>query len=230
MVPVKKPGRPLSACPHLHNQLCGCSSVTAAIPRKQKCYCGIGASAGPPPTIQPQPISSTITSPAKGAFRVQRPPLASKPSSRKQSYDLSNLERMDASNINIIPYQTSAAHPTLSQALRSTTAAHSSFTNGSQRPQSSAGIQSPLLQSQYPNLLFPANLSNEVYSTEYPNPQNLVIASNSSYLRHKIDGESSIAHIKASGSGSCCPAKPNISNESVAFIVHCFPNINSYHT
>jgi hypothetical protein len=65
--------------------------------------------------------------------------------------------------------------------------------------------------------LFPANLSNEVYSTEYPNPKNLVIASNSSYLRHKIDGESSIAHIKASGSGSCCPAKPNISNESVAF-------------
>src|SRR5277367_1052714 len=75
-------------------------------------------------------------------------------------------------------------------------------------------FQHPLLQSQYPNLLFPANLNNEVYSTEYPNPKNLVTASNSSYLRHKIDGGSSIAHIKASGSGSCCP---DISNESVAF-------------
>jgi len=223
MVPVKKPGRPLSACPHLHNQLCGCSSVTAAIPRKQKCHCGTGASAGPQPTAQPRPVLSAtpdIPSPTKSAFRVQKPPLASKPDGRKQSYDLSNLKRMDASNINITPYQASVTQPALSQALRnghSTTATHDSYTNGSQRPQSSAGTQNPLLQSQYPDLSFLANLTNEAYSTGYPVAGSPIVASNGSYLGHETNGESSVAHIKASSSGSYCSAKSGIKNESLTF-------------
>jgi hypothetical protein len=217
MVPVKKPGRPLSACPHLHNQLCGCSSVTAAIPRKQKCHCGSQ------PTAQPRPVLSAtpdIPSPTKSAFRVQKPPLASRPGSRKQSYDLSNLERMDASNINITLYQASATQPALSQALgngHSTASTHGSYTNGSQRPQSSAGAQDPLLQSQYPNLSFLANLTNEVYSTGYPVAGSPIVTSNGSYLGHETNGESSMVHIKASGSGSCCSAKPDIRNESLTF-------------
>ena len=223
MVPVKKPGRPLSACPHLHNQLCGCSSVTAAIPRKQKCHCGTGASAGPPPTFQPRPVLSAIPdvpSPTKVAFRVQKPPLASRPGSRKQSYDLSNLERMDPSNINITPCQTSATQPALGQTLHnghSTNATHGSYKNGSQRPQSSAGIQNPLLQSQYPDLSFPPNNTDVVYSMGYPASGSPIVASNGSYLRHETYGESSMAHMKTSGNGSCCLAKQDISNESVAF-------------
>ncbi|KAI0120988.1 hypothetical protein BJ170DRAFT_600313 [Xylariales sp. AK1849] len=39
MVPVRKPGRPLNACPHPPGVKCGCSDVTVAIPRKRRCDC-----------------------------------------------------------------------------------------------------------------------------------------------------------------------------------------------
>ncbi|CZT48168.1 related to putative copper-activated transcription factor [Rhynchosporium secalis] len=90
MVPVRKPGRPLSACPHPQDQPCGCSSVTAAIPRKQACHCSTG-------TITP---GSDIPSPTKVTFKVDK--RAGRPlSSRKQPYDPMALERMDASQLNI---------------------------------------------------------------------------------------------------------------------------------
>ncbi|KAL2067286.1 hypothetical protein VTL71DRAFT_1710 [Oculimacula yallundae] len=89
MVPVRKPGRPLSACPHPQDQPCGCSSVTAAIPRKQACHCSSIAAPG-----------SDLSSPTKLTFKIDK--RAGRPaSSRKQSYDAMALERMDASQLNI---------------------------------------------------------------------------------------------------------------------------------
>lgn len=89
MVPVRKPGRPLSACPHPQDQACGCSSVTAAIPRKQACHCSS--------SVVP---CSDLPSPTKVTFKIDK--RASRPpSSRKPSYDALGLERMDPSQINI---------------------------------------------------------------------------------------------------------------------------------
>ncbi|KAK1673020.1 hypothetical protein BDP55DRAFT_671711 [Colletotrichum godetiae] len=109
MVPVRKPGRPLSTCPHPPARGCGCGSVTAAIPRKQKCGCG-SSNAGTPaespsvikaesPASDAPPMSPTKASAA--SFRIQKS--APKAASRKQSFDPVNLERMDAANINILP-------------------------------------------------------------------------------------------------------------------------------
>ncbi|KAL3420639.1 Protein GRISEA [Phlyctema vagabunda] len=104
MVPVRKPGRPLSACPHPANQQCACGSVTAAIPRKQQCGCGTGE-----PTeaqaVEHQHINAAAIdapSPTKVTFRVQKP--SSRPASRKQSFDPSNFARMDMNSVNIVPY------------------------------------------------------------------------------------------------------------------------------
>ncbi|RDW66390.1 hypothetical protein BP6252_10025 [Coleophoma cylindrospora] len=104
MVPVRKPGRPLSACPHPANQQCACGSVTAAIPRKQQCGCGTEGSAPLAPDQQ-NSNSSLIDapSPTKVAFRVQKP--SSRPVSRKPSYDPANFARMDMSSVNILPYE-----------------------------------------------------------------------------------------------------------------------------
>ncbi|KAF4839901.1 Protein GRISEA [Colletotrichum siamense] len=112
MVPVRKPGRPLSTCPHPPARGCGCGSVTAAIPRKQKCGCG-SSTAGTPtessatssvvkaesPASDAPPMSPTKAPAA--SFRVQKP--AAKAASRKQSFDPANLERMDAAHVNILP-------------------------------------------------------------------------------------------------------------------------------
>lgn len=104
MVPVRKPGRPLSQCPHPGGQNCMCGSVTAAIPRKQGCHCG---GSGPtnmapiqliPRSSLAQGLSNPI-SPTKPSFKIQK---SSGPSSsRRQSYDPANLERMDMSSVNV---------------------------------------------------------------------------------------------------------------------------------
>jgi hypothetical protein len=111
MVPVKKPGRPLTACPHLQPHICGCSSITAAIPRKSQCGCGtpdktesVGASALP-----------EAPSPTKVHFRVQKS--SSKSASRKQSYDAGMLEKMDPSNVNIVPFQSNRPQQLIAPAL-----------------------------------------------------------------------------------------------------------------
>jgi hypothetical protein len=100
MVPVKKPGRPLSACPHIQGQACGCSGITAAIPRRQKCNCG--ALAGSSSVVQRAMASVTVDqcSPTKTAFRVQKS--TSRPSSRRQSYDHSNFTRVDVGGVSIM--------------------------------------------------------------------------------------------------------------------------------
>ncbi|KAG9237240.1 hypothetical protein BJ875DRAFT_370317 [Amylocarpus encephaloides] len=112
MVPVRKPGRPLSQCPHPGGgQSCMCGSVTAAIPRKQACRCGgegspasTTVSAATPIVPRAEPISTPdLPSPTKTSFKIQksqRPASAS----RKQSYS-SNLERMDTNSINVVPFK-----------------------------------------------------------------------------------------------------------------------------
>lgn len=122
MVPVRKPGRPLSSCPHPSSRACSCAAVTAAIPRKQRCRCGTSQ---PAPSEAPSEGTNDATSAstadvsppspsraAGSAFRVQKQASKSAPS-RKQSVDLAGLGRMDASQLNILPaysgMQTAAA-------------------------------------------------------------------------------------------------------------------------
>lgn len=121
MVPVRKPGRPLSVCPHPPQQACGCGSVTAAIPRKQTCHCGSNTHAqsaaahngvpGPGKSRSSSfdraggpPMPAEAPSPTKVTFKVQKS--SSKPSTgRKQSFDPVNFERMDMSQVNLLPYE-----------------------------------------------------------------------------------------------------------------------------
>lgn len=107
MVPVRKPGRPLSACPHPRDQPCSCGGVTAAIPRKQTCHCGTStppASAGQATPKDSLGGSTDAPSPPRPTFKVQK--TTSRPqSSRKQSFDPANFERMDVNSINILPFE-----------------------------------------------------------------------------------------------------------------------------
>ncbi|KAI1275561.1 hypothetical protein F5Y07DRAFT_409181 [Xylaria sp. FL0933] len=106
MIPVRKPGRPLSSCPHQKGKPCNCSNITAAIPRNGKCGCGTSE---PPvtdtiaPVKQEPPVSDIAPlSPTKTAsFRVQKHATPKSPS-RKQSYDISLLSQMDPNSINVI--------------------------------------------------------------------------------------------------------------------------------
>lgn len=104
MVPVRKPGRPLSACPHPQDQACGCGSVTAAIPRKQTCHCGSDPPAkGMGSHHASRSSVSSVTdlpSPTKVTFKVQKT-TSRPPSSRKQSFDPANFERMDVNQLNV---------------------------------------------------------------------------------------------------------------------------------
>ncbi|KAI0540321.1 hypothetical protein GGR58DRAFT_158979 [Xylaria digitata] len=109
MIPVRKPGRPLSSCPHQKGKPCNCNNITAAIPRNGKCGCGTSE-----PTIidiravvktEPPPSDIAPMSPTKTtSFRVQKHVTPKSPS-RKQSYDVSLLSQMDPNTINVIPNQ-----------------------------------------------------------------------------------------------------------------------------
>lgn len=107
MVPVRKPGRPLSACPHPRDRPCGCSGVTAAIPKKQTCHCGGDASSTavpdePPP--RPAEPSTVPTSPSRAAFKVQKPSARSH-QRRTSSFDVANFDRIDMSHVNMVPFE-----------------------------------------------------------------------------------------------------------------------------
>lgn len=102
MVPVRKPGRPLSTCPCPPGRPCVCGGVRVAIPKKQKCGCPTGtaketedAEKGPSPPETP-------TSPIRPSFRVTKSSCCSKPNNRKQSFDPTSLERMDPRSINVM--------------------------------------------------------------------------------------------------------------------------------
>ncbi|KAI1078934.1 hypothetical protein F5B20DRAFT_198288 [Whalleya microplaca] len=105
MIPVRRPGRPLSTCPHPPGSTCTCRGVTAAIPRKGKCGCG-SAPNQTNGTLTPIESDSSIVekspiSPTKDTtFRVQKS--AGKDRSRKQSSDADALVRMDINHFNIV--------------------------------------------------------------------------------------------------------------------------------
>ena len=146
MVPVRKPGRPLSSCPHPSSRPCTCTAVTAAIPRKQKCGCGSGENGG----IKTEPASAPQTplSPSKtnsSAFRVQKQ--AKGGSSRKQSIDISGLQRMDADQLNLISPPGSAA---------------------SQHVASSSGHSTPVSDMPLYNPQVATSSSNGIYGAEQP--------------------------------------------------------------
>jgi hypothetical protein len=84
--------------------------VTAAIPRKQKCNCGSSSSTADaekivkvesPATSDTMPTSPTKTAAPGTAYRVQK--ASAKANSRKPSFGPANLERLDPSQVNILP-------------------------------------------------------------------------------------------------------------------------------
>ncbi|KAL8374603.1 hypothetical protein RB599_001348 [Gaeumannomyces hyphopodioides] len=107
MVPVRKPGRPLSVCPHPPGRPCACGGITAAIPRAQKCGCGPSDAAPAPEPAPPEsPALKGSMSPTRRTFQIQK---ATKAAARKQSFDLATLERMDPESYNVHsapPYRT----------------------------------------------------------------------------------------------------------------------------
>ncbi len=103
MVPVRKPGRPLSTCPCPPGRPCACGGVRVAIPKKQKCACPTEDAEETPQLKEEPSPTETPTSPSRPSFRVGKPNGGSKSRSRKQSFDLANLERMDPRSVNVIP-------------------------------------------------------------------------------------------------------------------------------
>lgn len=107
MIPVRKPGRPLSSCPHQKGKPCNCNNITAAIPRNSKCGCGTmeptTADTGTAVKAEPSASEVAATSPTRTTpqFRVSKH-TATKSSGRKQSFDISLLNQMDPSTINVI--------------------------------------------------------------------------------------------------------------------------------
>ncbi|KAH7319784.1 hypothetical protein B0I35DRAFT_478102 [Stachybotrys elegans] len=108
MVPVRKPGRPLSSCPHPSSRSCSCAALTAAIPKRQKCGCG--SSNPPAATVKAESNDNdsadlTPTSPATktstSSFRVQKPANRN-PLSRKSSLAPANIDRMDPGQLNVM--------------------------------------------------------------------------------------------------------------------------------
>lgn len=107
MVPVRKPGRPLSTCPCPPGRPCSCGGVRVAIPKKQKCACPGEAAGDDEVHEEKQSPVEPPTSPSRPSFRVGKPNGSSKVGSRKQSFDPANLERMDPRSVNLIPAPTS---------------------------------------------------------------------------------------------------------------------------
>ncbi|KAI2628575.1 hypothetical protein GGR54DRAFT_351797 [Hypoxylon sp. NC1633] len=97
MVPVRKPGRPLSTCPHPPGRTCQCGPrVTAALPKGAACRCGVSPNKakanGTAAIVKAEPADSAPLSPSKNpSFRIQKP---APRHSQKPSFDASILQRM----------------------------------------------------------------------------------------------------------------------------------------
>jgi len=103
MVPVRKPGRPLSICPHPPARPCGCAGVTAAIPRRQTCHCSPSRPSKGMETAISADVAPGSPKSLSGPGRIQKPPKPPRPPTRKQSIDVTSLERIDANHVNILP-------------------------------------------------------------------------------------------------------------------------------
>ncbi|KAH8884657.1 hypothetical protein GQ53DRAFT_770739 [Thozetella sp. PMI_491] len=117
MVPVRKPGRPLSTCPCPPDQPCGCGGVKVAIPRKQKCGCGGEEEHASDAHPEPAPIlNDTPTSPtsARGPYRVNKSSSGLRQNGRKLSFEPSQLGRIDPNTVNIVNHFGSVDATTMS--------------------------------------------------------------------------------------------------------------------
>lgn len=111
MVPVRRPGRPLSSCPHRPSQPCACATVTAAISRKHACRCEQArtVSGKSTPISEPETAGSSaaVSSPSSKAttpsFRVQKASVYKGAATRKPLIDTAALERMDANPLAMLP-------------------------------------------------------------------------------------------------------------------------------
>ncbi|KAK3994587.1 hypothetical protein QBC44DRAFT_235863 [Cladorrhinum sp. PSN332] len=105
MIPVRKPGRPLSTCPCPPGRPCQCGGVRVAIPKKQKCSCPAGTADGSEDNdLEVSPTETTTSaSPTRSSFRVSKSGSGSKAGSRKQSFDPAHFDRMDPRSFNILP-------------------------------------------------------------------------------------------------------------------------------
>ncbi|KAK4178678.1 hypothetical protein QBC36DRAFT_98229 [Triangularia setosa] len=104
MVPVRKPGRPLSTCPCPPGKPCVCGGVRVAIPKKQKCHCPAGTTdSATSSEFDPSPVDTPISPASRNSSnRVTKSGPGSRVASRRQSFALANLERMDPNSINLI--------------------------------------------------------------------------------------------------------------------------------
>ncbi|KAJ1324875.1 DNA-binding transcription factor-like protein [Microdochium nivale] len=105
MIAVKKPGRPLSTCPHAPGIQCGCGGVQAAIPiqhhgcRPQMTDTIVHHEV--PVKTEDESSNNVVQSPTRTAQRVKK--AKSNGHARRQSIDSSALERMNPSSLNIMP-------------------------------------------------------------------------------------------------------------------------------
>lgn len=161
MVPVRKPGRPLSSCACPPGKSCACGGIKVAIPRKQKCKCGLDTTDGDhaghdeikPEVPTPAPTPSELpTSPTRnGVYRVQKSASSLKQNGRRRSFDPAQLERMDPNSVNILNhYNTSNAGVSTASTGMSGVASH-----GPSPPHSSMGfVQAlPTTAYQHPSLI-----------------------------------------------------------------------------
>ncbi|KAL1837058.1 hypothetical protein VTJ49DRAFT_4327 [Mycothermus thermophilus] len=110
MIPVRKPGRPLSTCPCPPGRPCACGGVRVAIPKKQKCSCPGDAATGTDKSKKEQPATEPPKSPSKPpSYRVGKQNGNSRTNGRKHSIDPTALERIDPSQINLITAPLSAS-------------------------------------------------------------------------------------------------------------------------
>ncbi|EPE32569.1 Zinc copper-regulated transcription factor [Glarea lozoyensis ATCC 20868] len=234
MVQVRKPGRPLSQCPHPGGQACMCGSVTAAIPRKQTCHCGNEsqpATAAPLvntniPSGDTDSMLSDLPSPTKAPFKVQK---SVRPQSqgRKQSFDPSNFARMDMNSVNILPFKSQ----TDIQPIQTNIVIPQGYTMVSQPPiyaystqYAGAPSQFPPIAMQLPQMPYDGSspivgmngfsnghvFQKDPYAVESPLSTPTIYANggNNSHLIGKINGMNGV-----SNGGSCCaPSQSNGTN------------------
>jgi hypothetical protein len=215
-----------------------CGSVTAAIPRKQTCRCGLESSQ--PATSTPSPAAATVLgsgsesvssdpmSPTKTTFKVQK---SSRPPSqgRKQSFDPSNFARMDMGSVNILPFK---AQPEV-QHIQPNVAIPEGYTMVSQPPMYGYGTQYAVTPAQFSPLpmqlpRMPLNTappmavvnsfsngqvySNDPYNVENPlsSPPTYANGGTNSHLGQNPNGTNGL-----STDGSCCTTShSNNANET----------------
>ncbi len=208
MIPVRKPGRPLSSCPHQKGKPCNCNNITAAIPRNGKCGCGTSepTTTDTRAPVKPEPLASEMApmSPTKTtSFRVQKHATPKSPS-RRQSYDISLLGQMDPNIINVIPSHglTLGTNGNLSQAGPMPSPGFmSNF-------QPSFNSEGPLGQSlEYARML--GRLEGAALNTLFENP-----VSNPSSTSLSSNGTSGHSSIDASGTPHYTPTSESPSSSS----------------